>query len=198
VGGGARPRRGGRGSDLAHELLDDVQLAGEEALLRLAAGHLAAGGARQRAGADEHQLAQLHAELLGDGDPGLRVDLLVAAGFVAPLHLVDEDQPRPVVALVGERRPAAGLEQRRRDLHHLLDVLRVVVAAADDEHVLQPAGDEQLAFVEEAQVAGPQPALGGVVGQGAAEGRLGGVGPLEVARRDARAAHPHFAYGAVG
>ena len=41
-------------------------------------------------------------------------------------------------------------------LGRLLDVLRIVVAAADDDHVLHAAGDKQLAVAEEAQVAGPQ------------------------------------------
>ena len=37
-----------------------------------------------------------------------------------------------------------------------LDVLRIVVAAADDDQVLEPAADEQLAVLQKAQVAGAQ------------------------------------------
>ena len=41
-------------------------------------------------------------------------------------------------------------------LGRLLDVLRIVVAAADDHHVFESAGDEQLAIADEAQVTGSQ------------------------------------------
>jgi hypothetical protein len=37
-----------------------------------------------------------------------------------------------------------------------LDLLRVIVAPTDDDHILQPPADEQLAVVQEAQVAGAQ------------------------------------------
>ena len=45
-------------------------------------------------------------------------------------------------------------------LHGVLDVLRIMVGAADDDDVLDAAGDEQLAgLVEEAEIAGAQPAF---------------------------------------
>ena len=49
-----------------------------------------------------------------------------------------------------------------------LDVLRIMVQPADDDQVFQPAGDEQLAVLHEAQVAGAQErALAGVLQIGA-------------------------------
>ena len=59
-----------------------------------------------------------------------------------------------------------------------LDVLGEDVAAADDDHVLEPAADDQLAVDQVAQVAGAQPAV--------VEGRGGGLGPLVVAGGHAR------------
>src|SRR5207302_7501266 len=43
-------------------------------------------------------------------------------------------------------------------LHRLLDILRVVVRAADNDDVLDAPGDEQLAaLIEKPEVTGPQP-----------------------------------------
>ena len=61
----------------------------------------------------------------------------------------------PVVA-DGERGAGAWLHVAWALVDRQLDVLRIVVHAADDDQVLQPAGDEQLAVVQEAQVAGAQ------------------------------------------
>ena len=67
-------------------------------------------------------------------------------------------------------------------LGRLLDVLRIVVAAADDDHVLEPAGDEQLAVVHEAEVAGPQEAAF-VAGDAGAEHLVGFLGADSNSRR---------------
>ena len=77
-------------------------------------------------------------------------------------------------------------------LGRLLDVLRIEVAAAEDDQVLDPAGDVELAVVQEAEVAGPQERAVAVGGAGA-ERLLGIVGPLPVALGDARAADPDLA-----
>src|SRR2546422_1354629 len=60
-----------------------------------------------------------------------------------------------------------------------LDVLRVDVAAADDDQVLDAAADHQLPVDEVAEVAGAEPAV--------VEGGLGGVGPAGVAAGHRRA-----------
>ena len=63
----------------------------------------------------------------------------------------------------------------------VLDLRRVGVEAADDEHVLRSADDAQPAgVVEHAEVAGAQPAVG-------RQGRGGGVGIVEVVGHDAPA-----------
>ena len=74
--------------------------------------------------------------------PASRRDVQPAAAAVDLLH---DDQPRPAVARHLEGGPAARPQPRVDGLHRRLDVLRVVVAAADDDHVLDPPGDEQLA-----------------------------------------------------
>ena len=59
-----------------------------------------------------------------------------------------------------DRERGPGQHGRMGLLGRLLDVLRIVIPTADDDHVLHAAGDKQLAVAEEAQVARPQePAL---------------------------------------
>ena len=55
-----------------------------------------------------------------------------------------------------EGRPARPAQLRALRPHRHLDVLRIVVAAAHDDEVLEAAGDKQLAVAEEAEVAGAQ------------------------------------------
>ena len=62
-----------------------------------------------------------------------------------------------------------------------LDVVRVVVQAVDDDHVLEPAGDEQFAPVEETQVPRAQEGAFARVGQAGAEGGLGDLRLCEIA-----------------
>mmetsp|Transcript_15486 Transcript_15486/g.36886 ORF Transcript_15486/g.36886 Transcript_15486/m.36886 type:complete len:256 (+) Transcript_15486:2697-3464(+) len=78
-----------------------------------------------------------------------------------------------LLALHGEGRAAAGSHDVTLGLDGLLNVLRDVLAPPDDDHVLGAAGDEELALVEEAGVAGPQegPFLLGCLG-GAREAGL--------------------------
>src|SRR4051812_34068217 len=40
--------------------------------------------------------------------------------------------------------------------HHTLDVLRIVVAAANDDQVLETAGNEQFAVAQEPEISGAQ------------------------------------------
>ena len=71
-----------------------------------------------------------------------------------------------------------------------LDVLGEHVAAADDDDVLDPAAQHELAVEQVGEVAGAQPAV--------AEQRRGGVGALVVAGRDRRAAEQQLADVALG
>ena len=74
-----------------------------------------------------------------------------------------------------------------------LDVLGIDVAAPDDHQVLEPAGDEQLAVRQEAQVAGAEEGPLAGVGQDGAERLRSLLGPVPVAVRDARAGDPDLA-----
>ena len=89
----------------------------------------------------------------------------ILAGFTALfLHLDDGDQLLGAVHRDRYRRdpPIGNLLDRR------LDVFGVVVASTDDQQIFDAADDEQLALVDEAQVAGPQPRARGVPGEGSA------------------------------
>ena len=79
-----------------------------------------------------------------------KFDLLV------PLDLLHDDQLLAAVGFHRERRAAIGPQPRMALLHRPLDVLRIVVHAVDDDQVLQPAGDEQFAVLQEPQVAGAE------------------------------------------
>ena len=95
----------------------------------------------------------------------------------------------------------------------VLDVLRVVVAAADDDEVLQPAADEELAAVHEAEVAraqithrrAPPPAPAAAPGAAPRSASRASRPPksasvlrhVPVAFRAARRAHPHLADAVV-
>ena len=70
-----------------------------------------------------------------------------------------------------ERRDVADPQRLRRLLRGVLEVLRVVVAAVDDHQVLDAAGDEELAVVVGAVVAGAHPRR--VVGRALGVRRVG-------------------------
>src|SRR6185295_6519992 len=75
------------------------------------------------------------------------------------------------------------------------EILRIVIAPAQDHQVLRAAGDEQLAVANEAEVAGAQ------VGPRAAnearpEGAFGLLVPVPVAESDARAPEPDLSHPA--
>src|SRR3954452_11526236 len=71
-----------------------------------------------------------------------------------PVELMHHDEP--LAAVVREREGRTGEHGRMGLFGRLFDVLRIVVAAADDDHVFHSASDKQLAVAEEAQVTGSQ------------------------------------------
>src|SRR6202011_2323071 len=75
-------------------------------------------------------------------------------------------------------------------LHRGLDVFGVVVPAADDDEILEPARDEQLAFELEAQVTGTQERSAPGVCEERRECLLRFGGPAPVALGDAPAGEP--------
>jgi hypothetical protein len=79
----------------------------------------------------------------------------------AVADLLDDDQPLLAVALQGESRGETAGERGVARRGRSFEVLRVVVAPAQDDQVLQPAGNEQLAVVcQEAEIAGAQEGTG--------------------------------------
>ena len=126
---------------------------------------------------------------------------------LAAFELGHDDDPLAVVHVDGERRHGARPHERARLLDRPLDVLRIMVAAADDDQVLEPAGHEQFAGVEKPEVARAQirpgirlPLLGRLclrmrigTGEHRCERLAGGVVAVPVALRHARPAHPDLA-----
>src|SRR5947207_677151 len=140
----------------------------------------------------------MHRQLVrfADGDPdGLGDDVRIRSQPV-PAHLVRDDQPLLAVDRYRERRPAPGLQSRVCVTGGRLDVLRVVVEPAQDDQILDAAGDEQLAVVDQTEVTGAQerPLAGAQV---RVEGLRRLLGTLPVPARHARAADPHLALGPV-
>src|SRR5436309_3300858 len=81
-------------------------------------------------------------------------------------------------------------------LDGLLDVLRIVIATADDDRVLDPALDAQLAVFDKGKIAATEEWTFAGAGQIRME-RLGRLfRPLPIAIGDVRAADPDLAQGA--
>ena len=105
--------------------------------------------------------------LAGGGRHFLDVGVAVAA-----LQLVSHDQP--LLAANGHRKGGAHrrLKGRMAFGNGRLNILGIVVAAANDDQVFQPAGQEQLTLLKKAKVAGAQ------IGTGAAIGAVGAKSAL--------------------
>ena len=109
----------------------------------------------------------------------------------------------------GKRGDIAGPDRGRSFTDRGFDVVRVVVAAIDDDEVLDPPGQVQLAVDVHAEIAGGQPAavVRSALGMAAnieprlklvAEYPSGFVLAAEVAAADVVAVQPDFAHGTVG
>ena len=111
-----------------------------------AALHLAARRLGQRARLEQHHLVDLDLVLLGDGAADRRGDLLAP---VASRAAARPPRRRPAAPRrprsTAKAAPPPGRSAGWLALGRQLEVLRIVVAAADDDQVLEPAGDEQLA-----------------------------------------------------
>ena len=160
---------------------------------------LAARGLGDRPHTQQYHLAGGDLVLAGDRGTNRRRDRrrLVSAIAGAPLDLLADHQALAVVPLHREGRPAARPQRRVRPLRRGLEVLRIEVAPAQDDEILEPAGHVELAVEDEAQVAGAQEGPGvravravRVAGQAGAEVALGVLGPPPVALRHARPGDP--------
>src|SRR6185295_8959023 len=197
-----RPPPGGGGGGLWGEDRRGVDSAPEGELPRQiprprrAPAHLAARRLGQRALPEEKDLPGLDLVAPRDGIAD-RFDDLLRLGAAPAVDLRSDDQPLLAVRLDGERRRAAGMEVRVARLGRPFEILRVVVAPAQDDQVLVPAGDEQVPALLEPQIAGAQIAgfarLGGLARDPRAEGLGAQLGPPPVAVRDRGAADPDLA-----
>src|SRR5262249_28183755 len=97
-----------------------------------------------------------------------------------------------VVALDGERRPAARVQVPVAPLHGPLQVLGVQIPPAEDDEVLEPAGDEELSLVEEPEVARAQEGPLTGIREAGSEGLPGLLGLVPVALGDTWACDPDF------
>src|SRR4029079_4693708 len=164
-------------------------LAAEIEVAGLGAGELARAGAGQGPRGDQ---------LDDRGNAGDRADALAdfvaetAALFVAGNAAVDQHGGRFLAAGAGDRE---GGDVARLEAGQLLDrpfdVLRPVIAAVDDDHVLGAADDEDVALRHVAHVAGVEPIVG-------TEAGVGRFLIAEIAVHDAGAAHIDLADAAVG
>ncbi|CAM5438520.1 hypothetical protein SGRI78S_03953 [Streptomyces griseus subsp. griseus] len=156
---------------------------------------LAAGGAGDLAGPDEHHGAGRHGVLPHERGADGADDRVGRLRHVAVRRLQDEADLLAAVPLDGE---GGGAPAQRvvRGEGRGLQVLRVVVAAPDHDQVLAAAGDVQAAVAHEAVVAGAQVGAG-VAGQPGAEGAVRrGVSPVPV--RHVLPGDPDLADGALG
>ncbi len=157
---------------------------------------LAAGSLGQRRGPQQDDGGGRHLVLVGDGAADRRDDagdLCLVVLAVLAMHLRHHRQPLLALPLDREGGNAARTQGRMAALDGELDVLRVVVAAAEDDEVLQPAGDEQLALGGESEIAGPQEGAAAIA-QSRGEHPLGFLRLAPVALGDARPLHPDFSH----
>jgi len=193
LGEGAGTRPAVERAPLGH----DRQVTGQVALATSAPHDLAARGLRHRAGT--HELYGVDRQLAGLADrlPD-RAQHLVRVGLGARAELLDQDQPLGAVLLDGERRAAVASECRVAPFDDLLHVLGVDVAPVDDDELLEPAGDEELAAAEEPEVSGPE--VGPAVStRNAGTKRLRGrLGAAPVPLGDARSTQPDLSDDTVG
>ena len=213
-GRGRRPRgfgdrrAGDAGLEPADLLLHHFERPVEELPLAGMPLDLAARRLRDAVGADEDD--SLEGDFVLDGE--LAADLverlrhLLAVAF-APLQFGDDDDALAPLDVDREGRHRPGADHRAGRLDGLLDVLRIMVAAPDDDQILEPASDEQLAVVEEPEVTGAEVGAGvglpglerlplrtGIwPGEHGAERRLRLVAAVPVPLGHARPAHPNLA-----
>ena len=109
------------------------------------------------------------------------------------LDLVHEDEALRAVLVDRERGAETRCEQRVACARGGFDVLRVMVETADDDEVVDSAGDVELAFVDEAKVAGAQKRAVAGVASACVERRCGFLRVAPVALADGFAGDPDLA-----
>ena len=153
---------------------------------------LAAGRFRNAAGLDQDD--GLDRQLVLGRDVATNgLEHAVQLALLAALDLVHHDQPLGPVDLDRKGRPAVGSQARMALADRQLDVLRIVVRPANDDQVFQAPGDEHLAGLHEAEVAGPQEGAFARVFQVGVKGAGRFVGPFPIALGHAGTADPDLA-----
>ncbi len=175
---------------------EGLELAGQECGAAGVALDLAAGGLGDRAAADQHDGVERQAVLVEHRGTD-RIQDRRQIGTPIAHDLVHEDEALRAVFVDGERGAEAGFQQRVACARRGFDVLRVMVEAADDDEVVDPAGDVELPLVHEAQVAGAQEGAVAGVAQARVKRRRGLFGIAPVALADGLAGDPDLA-DAVG
>ncbi len=167
------------------------ELARLERLAQAVALELAAGGAREQLGGEAHHLLDPIGERLAQARGDLAHDLGAgAAGARQDAH--ERDHALQAGGRVGRADHRHPLGRHARDVgQERLEVGRVEVAPAHEQDVLEPAGHEQLALGDQAEVPGAQPAVAGERGGG-----RGGV--VEVAAGHVGAAQLDLAHHPLG
>src|SRR5436190_7623632 len=79
-------------------------------------------------------------------------------------------------------------------LHRALNVLRIMVEAANDDNVLKSAGDIELAFVEKSRIAGTQKWTLFCFPEACLKSQLGFIGAVPVSGCHVRARYPDFTH----
>src|SRR5580700_7374119 len=107
------------------------------------AHYLARTGSRYCTWCYERNQPHFHVEVIPDG--GCNLQRIRKRFWI--FHLSDDRQRRLAVFVNLERGNAIRPDQAGRFLHHCLDILWVIVLPAENNHVLDPAADEELAVV---------------------------------------------------
>ena len=131
--------------------------------------------------------------LLGDGATDLGDDRRDVLRPDVALGLLRDDEPLLALDLHGEGRAGVGADVGVAAAGGPLDVLGIDVAAPDDDEVLEPPRDEQLALAGKAQVARPQEGTAKAPGERPAECLDRGFRLAPIPLGDARPGDPDFA-----
>src|SRR5690349_21275097 len=109
------------------------------------------------------------------------------------LEFLHDNQTLFAFHLHGERHAAAASQIRVTLDDRLFDVLRIKIAAADDDEIFQAPGNEQLALMQKPEVAGAKERLAGHTQEPRAKDVLRLFRPLPISFRDAIARDPDLA-----
>ena len=135
----------------------------------------------------------LERHIAPDGLDHIRPVLMASA-----LDFADDDQALPAVQIDGESRRRAGLQFGAGPLDRQFDVLRIAIDTPDDDQVLEAPRHEQLASVQETEIARAQESATGLPGDLRVEQLCGRFRLVPVALRDTGAADPDFAHLMIG